>query len=178
MTQNATDVPHWKDHEGKRWPTPISVTTIAHVKEATGVNLLDIVDGKLLPQFLDDPLLLVDVLFVVCKPTAEELNISKDAFGDLFSGDVTVDAVNALVLGLLDFFPRDRRAMIERLWKATQRAEEQTVKMAIDKLDSPLVEQAMQGAIRKASNKIDRRLRKLSGSSSNSQESSESTPAL
>ena len=176
MTPSATDVPHWKDREGRKWPALISVTTIARVKEATSVNLLEIVEGKLLPRFLDDPLLLVDVLYVVCKPTADERDVSKDAFGDLFIGDVTVDAVNALISGLLDFFPRDRRAMIERLWKATERAQSEAVKMATDKLDSPLIEQALEGAIRKASDEIDQQLRKFGETSSNLPESLESTP--
>jgi hypothetical protein len=162
MTQSSIDVPAWKDREGRRWPTPISVTTIARVKEATGVNLLEIVEGKLLLRFLDDPLLLVDVLLVVCKPTADERSVSKDAFGDLFVGDVTVDAVQALVQGLLDFFPSDRREVIERLWKATERAQAEAVRMATDKLNSPLVEQAITEAIRKASDEIDQRLRSFS----------------
>ena len=177
MTQNATDVPAWKDRDGRKWSTLISVTTIARVKEATGVNLLDIVEGKLLPRFLDDPLLLVDVLYVVSKSQADERSVSKDAFGDLFVGDVTVDAMQALVQGLLDFFPSDRRAMIGRLWKATERAQSEAVKMAADKLDSPLIEQALEGAIRKASDEIDQQLRQFGEASTSSPESSASTLA-
>lgn len=177
MTQSSTDFPAWQDREGRKWPTTISVTTIARVKEATGVNLLEIVEGKLLPRFLDDPLLLVDVLYVVCKPQADERSVSKDAFGDLFVGDVTVEAVQSLVRGLLDFFPSDRRAMIERLWKATERAQGEAVKMATDKLNSPLIDQALTGAIRKASNEIDQQLRQFGEASTNSPESSASTLA-
>ena len=176
MPQNATNVSSWKDRDGRAWSTSISVTTIARVREATGVNLLEIVEGKLLPQFLDDPLLLVEVLYVVSKPQIDERNVSKDAFGDLFVGDVTIDAVNALVQGLLDFFPSGRREMIQRLWQATERAQNEAVKMATSKLNSPLVEQALTGAIQKASDEIDQQLKQFGDTSTNSPESSVSTP--
>ncbi len=177
MSQTVTNVSSWKDRDDRTWSTSISVTTIARVKEATGVNLLDIVEGKLLPQFLDDPLLLVEVLYVVSKPQIDERSISKDAFGDLFVGDVTVDAVNALVQGLLDFFPSGRREMIQRLWQATERAQNEAVKMATSKLNSPLVERALSGAIKKASDEIDQQLEQFGDISTNSPASSESTPA-
>jgi hypothetical protein len=177
MSQTVTNVSSWKDRDDRTWSTSISVTTIARVKEATGVNLLDIVEGKLLPQFLDDPLLLVEVLYVISKSQVDERNVSQDAFGDLFIGDVTVDAVNALVQGLLDFFPSGRREMIQRLWQATERAQNEAVKMATSKLNSPLVEQALTGAIKKASDEIDQQLKQFGDTSTNSPASSESTPA-
>jgi methyl-accepting chemotaxis protein len=177
MPQNTTDVSSWKDRDGRSWSTSISVTTIARVKETTGVNLLEIVEGKLLPQFLDDPLLLVEVLHVISKAQVDERGVSKEAFGDLFIGDVTVDAVNALVQGLLDFFPSGRREMIQRLWQATERAQNEAVKMATNKLNSPLVEQALTGAIQKASDEIDQQLKQLGDTSTNSPELSASTPA-
>ena len=178
MPQSTTDIAGWSDRQDRKWSTAISVTTIGRVKEATGVNLLEIVEGQLLTRFLDDPLLLVDVLYVVCKPQVDERSVSKEAFGDLFVGDVTVDAVKGLVQGLLDFFPSDRRAMIERLWKATERAQTEAVKMATDKLDSPLIKQALEGAIRKASDEIDQQLKKFGETSTSLPESSELTPAL
>ena len=177
MPQTVTNVSSWKDRDDRSWSTAISVTTIARVKEVTGVNLLDIVEGKLLPQFLDDPLLLVEVLYVVSKPQIDERSVTKDAFGDLFVGDVTVDAVNALVQGLLDFFPSGRREMIQRLWQATERAQNEAVKMATSKLNSPLVERALTGAIKKASDEIDQQLEQFGDISTNSPASSESTPA-
>ena len=163
------------DNQGRAWAVSVDINAARRVRARLSFDLLDVQEG--MSALARDPILLVDVLYVVCKPQADERSVSKEGFGDLFVGDVTVDAVKGLVQGLLDFFPSDRRALIERLWKATQRAHAEAVKMATGKLDSPLIEQALEGAIQKASDEIDQQLTKFGETSGNSPGSSELTPA-
>lgn len=166
----------WTDTQGRTWSTAITVNVIRRVKDLAGVNLIEVFEGQLLMQLADDPVLLANTLYAVCKPQADERKVSDEAFGELLVGDAIELAATALVRGIVDFFPRDRRAVLERLWTATNRTRSEAIRMATDKLDSPLIEQAIAGAIRKASDEIDQRLRSFGDTSGNSEESSASTP--
>ena len=177
MTPSTTDAAIWTDAENRTWSTAISVNAIRRVKELVGVNLLEVFDGEMLARLADDPVLLVNTLYAVCKPQADERDVSDEAFGELLVGDTIELAAAALVRGIADFFPKDRRAVLDRLWAATKRTRTEAIRMATDKLDSPLVEQAITGAIRKASDEIDQRLRSYGDTSGSSQESSASSPA-
>jgi hypothetical protein len=177
MSQTTTEAAIWTDAEGRTWSTAINVNAIRRAKDLVGVNLLDVFDGELLPRLADDPVLLVNTLYAVCKPQADERNVGDEAFGELLVGDAIETAAAALVRGITDFFPKDRRAVLQRLWAATKRTRDEAVRMATDKLDSPLIEQAITGAIRKASDEIDQRLRSFGDTSGNSPESSASIPA-
>ena len=66
-------------------------------------------------------MLLVNTLYAVCKPQADERDVSDEAFGELLVGDTIELAAAALVRGITDFFPKDRRAVLDRLWAATKR---------------------------------------------------------
>ena len=176
MTPSTTETAIWSDAEGRSWSAAVSVNAIRRVKELVGVNLLEVFDGELLPRLADDPVLLVNTLYAVCKPQADERDVSDEAFGELLVGDTIELAAAALVRGITDFFPKDRRAVLERLWAATKRTRTEAIQMAMDKLDSPLVEQAITGAIQKASDEIDQRLRSFGDTSGSSPESLASSP--
>ena len=177
MTPSTTDAAIWTDAENRTWSTAISVNAIRRVKELVGVNLLEVFDGEMLARLADDPVLLVNTLYAVCKPQADERDVSDEAFGELLVGDTIELAAAALVRGIADFFPKDRRAVLNRLWAATKRTRTEAIQMAMDKLDSPLVDQVITGAIQKASDEIDQRLRSFGDSSGNSPESLASSPA-
>lgn len=152
----------WADAAGRTWSTAISVNAIRRAKDLAGVNLLEVFDGDLLPRLADDPVLLVNTLYAVCKPQADERNLTDEAFGELLVGDTIELAAAALVQGMADFFPQDRRAVLLRLWAATVRTRTEAIRMATAKLDSPLIDQAIDAAIRQASDTIDQRLRSFS----------------
>jgi hypothetical protein len=159
LTQELENAAEYELTVNRTWSTAISVNAIRRVKELVGINLLEVFDGEMLAPLADDPVLLVNTLYAVCKPQADERDVSDEAFGELLVGDTIELAAAALVRGIADFFPKDRRAVLDRLWAATRRTRSEAIQMATDKLDSPLVEQAITGAIRKASDEIDQRLR-------------------
>lgn len=162
----------WRDNGGQTWSLTITVNTIKRVKQLVGVNLLEVFDGKLLGQLAEDPVLLVNTLYAVCQPQAEQREVSEEAFGESLVGDAIEQAAEALVQGLIDFFPQARRAVLARLWRATTEAQSQAVQLASDKLKSPLLNQALSGAMRKASDEIDLALAKFGEPSTNSPASS------
>lgn len=167
----------WTDSSGRRWSTAVNVNVARRVKDQLGVDLLDAFDGKLLGRLADDPVLLVDTLYLVCKPQADERDVDDTGFAELLVGDTIEQAASALVRGIVDFFPQDRGAVLERLWNATTQTRTQATRLATDKLDSPQMEAAMKTALTKAESEIDQRLTELGDTSGSLPESSVSIPA-
>ena len=148
----------WTDGEGRRWSTTITVGTLKRVQELVDVNLLDVFDGVLLNRLADDPVLLANTLYAVCKPQADQRNIDDLAFGELLVGDTIEAAAEALVRGLSLFFPQQRRTALASLWAKMSRARSAMLDMATAKLDSPQMDQAIQVEIERAGAEMDRRL--------------------
>ena len=142
------------DSQGRMWNVVINVSAIKHVRDLLGVDLLDVASGDLLSRLADDPCLLVDVLFVLCKPEADAKGVGDEDFGRGMVGGVLDEASAALMKELLDFFPSAQRA--KALGKMARKITEQGAAVA----EAAAAIQSMPGA-----------------SSGNSPASSASTPA-
>ena len=103
------------DNAGRTWTVTVNVDGIKRVRSLLNINLLDVLDDgcKLLADLHDDPVLLVDVLYCLCKPEADRLQVTDEQFGRAMSGDSLLQAAGALLESLSDFFPnaRQRAAM-------------------------------------------------------------------
>ena len=112
------------DNAGRTWTVTVNVDGIKRVRSLLNINLLDVLDNgcKLLADLHDDPVLLVDVLYCLCKPEADAQQISDELFGKSMSGDALLQAAGALLESLSDFFPqaRQRAAMKELVTKTSQ----------------------------------------------------------
>jgi len=93
------------DSQGRTWNVTVNVSAIKRVRDILGVDLLDVANGDLLSRLADDPCVLVDVLFVLCKPEADAKGVSDEDFGRGMVGGVLDEASAALMKELLDFFP-------------------------------------------------------------------------
>ena len=101
------------DNTGRTWTLSVTVGTIKRVRALCGVDLANIItmeSGKtpnvgLLERLAADPVLLVDVLFAVCKPEADTKGITDEEFGRAMAGDVIELAATALLDEIIDFFP-------------------------------------------------------------------------
>lgn len=96
----------FKDTAGREWKVDIHVTAVKQVRNLLHVNLLELMDDEcaLLKRMTTDPVLLVDVVYVVCKSQADEVGISDEQFGRAMAGDPIEAAYWALMEGLADFF--------------------------------------------------------------------------
>jgi len=166
----------WTDASNNSWSCAITVATVKRVQQLAGINLLEAFDG-LLMTLADDPIQLANVLYVVCKPQADERKITDEQFGESLAGDVIESATNAFVQGLIDFFPSQRRQVLKQIWAKTQKARQSLTDLATEKVDSPAMDAAIAHQLQEASLEIDRKLAELGSSSGNSQDSSASIPA-
>ena len=111
------------DNAGRTWTVPVNVDGVRRVRSLLNVNLLDVLDDgcKLLADLHDDPILLVDVLYCLCKPEADAKQITDEQFGRAMAGDALLNGSRALLEGLSDFFPNARqRAAMKNLLRKTE----------------------------------------------------------
>ena len=93
------------DSQGRTWNVTVNVGAIKRVRDLLGVDLLDVANGDLLSRLADDPCLLVDVLFALCKPEADAAKVTDEDFGRGMVGDALDSGAGVLMKELLDFFP-------------------------------------------------------------------------
>ena len=159
------------DRKSNVWVVDIDATTLRRVKSIAGVNLLEFVEGDLVERLSHDFLLLVDVLYAVCKPQADQHGISDEEFGEGLAGDVIEEATRALLEGLVAFFPEPRRRLLQTAAAKYRRVQTKAIELVQMKLDSPDMEEQV----------LDKLRHDLAHATSNdlstaSQESSESIP--
>ncbi len=110
------------DNAGRTWTLAINVEVLKRVRGLVDVNLLDIIDGKLIERLYRDPVLLCDVVYAVCKPEADARSVSDEDFGRAMAGDAIEHATKALLEELVLFSPSPRdRANLQRVLETTWR---------------------------------------------------------
>lgn len=115
------------DNAGRTWTLASNVDVIKRVRGLLDVDLLEIVEGKLIERLIRDPVLLCDVVYAVCKPEADAQGVSDEDFGRSMAGDAIEHATKALLEELVDFSPspRDRvnlGRVLEKTWAVMDRA--------------------------------------------------------
>ena len=117
------------DNLGRAWTLVVNVATIKRVRALCNVDLNSIIEveedgkpsAKLLERLSSDPVLLVDVLYAVCKPECDQRTVSDEDFGAAMAGDAVVQATDALLDEVIDFFPAAKRAAFQRILSASRR---------------------------------------------------------
>lgn len=155
------DSAQWTDGDGRKWSVSITVGTIKRVQEMVDVNLVDVFSGTLLNRLAEEPVLLANTLYAVCKTQADERGIDDVAFGELLVGDTIESAAHALVQGITLFFPQQRRAILSGLWAKTTKAKSAMLDVALAKLESGVMDQAIQAEIDRTTAEVDRRIAEM-----------------
>ena len=127
----------FRDNDGRSWDLTLNIYAVKQVRDVLGVDLLDPsgspkgenADDCLLRKLIADPVLLVDVLYVVCRDQAEKAGVTDEQFGRAMAGDAIDEATRAFLEELADFTPspRDRaraRKVIDATWNLIDRAQD------------------------------------------------------
>lgn len=127
----------FNDNIGRSWDVTINVSAVKRVRDLVGVDLLEVVEGTLIERLIRDPILLCDIVYAVCKPQADEREVSDEAFGQAMAGDAIEHATTALLEELVSFCPSPRdRKNLGRVLEATNRVMERARDLVEQKLDS------------------------------------------
>jgi len=108
-------MPSFDDNAGRSWTLRIDVSAIRRVREALDVDLLDLAGGPLLERVAGDPVLLVDILYVLARGQADQQSVDAEAFGAAMVGDAIDRATGALLEALADFFPSRKAALLRQV---------------------------------------------------------------
>jgi hypothetical protein len=161
----------FNDNAARSWTVQINVDAIKRVRDLVKVNLLEVVEGKLIEQLVSDPILLCDVIYAVCKPEADAKSITDVDFGKAMAGDAIDAATSALLEDLVDFFPQARRKVLAKALGKLRQLEQVIVNRAQAHLDSPELEAELMRQLKELETPL-----KPSGSFGTAPESSASTP--
>lgn len=107
------------DAAGDSWRVIVTIGKIKSVRQLvndeTGksVDLFEYVNDNLAYRLYIDPVLLADVLWVLCKDEAEGRKIDKSAFLDRLNGETLEVAELAFEEAFIDFFPKSQRGQAE-----------------------------------------------------------------
>lgn len=155
------------DNAKRSWNVEINVAAIKRVRDLARVDLLEIVEGKLIERLIRDPILLCDVVYAACKRQADERSVSDEEFGRAMAGDAIEHATAALLEELVSFCPSPRdRKNLGRVLEATNRVMDRA---------RDLIEQRLQSG--QLDRMVDQALASATASSGSAPASSESTRA-
>lgn len=135
------------DNAARAWTVAINVDAIKRVRDLVGVNLLEVIEGKLLDRLIGDPVLLCDVIYSVCKPEADARNVTDVDFGRAMAGDAIDGATNALLEELVDFFPQGRRRVLGKALAKLKKLEAAALNAVEIRLESPELDRRMAAAL-------------------------------
>jgi len=132
------------------WEVSVNVGTIKRVKSLLKLDLMEVFadGGKLLDRLLTDPVLLCDVVFVMCKPQADSLGVSDEAFASAMGGDALAAATQALLEELADFFRgKTGQDVFGQIVKKLRTTQSYAAKLVMDRLEAPETDARMQAAV-------------------------------
>lgn len=187
----------FKDRNGREWRLDINVTTIKRVRDLVDVDLLQSLGGELMVKLADDEIKMVDVLYGLCKPQADELPCAKcdgsrkykregegqtevpcpaceqtgrftDAqFGEALVGEAIDDAYKALLEELAGFF---RDPAKRRVMETLMKKQGRFSEKQLAMLEKKMADPRLDAL-------LERKLQEAGDSFTNALESFDSTPA-
>ena len=130
----------FKDNLDRVWTISLNIANVKKIKESLKVNIMEAVEGDLLPRIATDPILLCDMIFVLCKEEADKKNISDIDFGKSMGGDAIEQATDAFLQELITFFPQRRRRLLKKSLNKMRDLESKILEHVEIKIDSPEIE--------------------------------------
>jgi len=125
------------DNKGRTWTLNINISTVKRVKSLLKVNLLGALEDKLIEKLSSDPVLLCDIIYVICKPEADAAGITDEDFGAAMAGNAISDATAAMLEELVEFFPEDERRPMKMALEKWRGVKQKAVELAVTYINSP-----------------------------------------
>ena len=125
------------------------------VRHLLGIDLVNVIslgkDGGVATDVLDkiagDPVMLVDVLWVLCEGQAKAAGVTDDDFGSSLAGDSISDATRAFLDELVDFFPGARRLFLKKAVDLARKYETENLEVLEKALASPEFEERLKTSL-------------------------------
>ena len=139
------------DTKERVWEVELNVRQMKRVRDALGIDLVNVIqagrDGTVATDTLDrvanDPILLVDILWVLCEGQAKAAGVTDEDFGSSLAGDSIETATRAFLDELVDFFPGARRLILKKAVGLARKYEMESAAAVAEALESPEFEERM-----------------------------------
>lgn len=114
------------DEAKRTWTIKINVVVLKRIRELAKIDLLGEQDGRSMVELIaEDPVMLGETLYAICKPQADERDMTDDDFCEVLIGDTLEVASNALIEGIIDFFPKRRGTILSAVHEKTKALQEE-----------------------------------------------------
>ena len=144
------------DNKGRVWEVSLNIRQMKRVRDVLGVDLVNVIsatkDGGVstdtLERVANDPILLVDILWVLCENQAKETNVTDEDFGSSLAGESVEEATRAFLDELVDFFPGARRLYLRKAVDLARKYERESAEVLEKVLESPEFEERLKTSLR------------------------------
>ena len=136
----------FSDAKDREWIVDVTVGTIKKVRKALDIDLAD-PSGADVNRMVDDPVLLVDTLWLLCEDQAKEKKITDEDFGRGLVGDPIELATTALLDAVADFFPGPKRSLLRKATEKMTAIRRKAEAIAMEKIDDPQIEKKLEAVM-------------------------------
>ena len=131
----------FKDNANRTWEVEVTTAAVKRVRGLVDVDLVaGTLSGDLLDRLADDPVLLCDLIYALCKPQADRDGVSDEDFGRAMAGDAFERATAALLEELVGFFPSPKRRILRKALDKLETLQGVALAWADEKLDGTEME--------------------------------------
>lgn len=164
-------MPVFKDTSDREWQVTLDAPKIRDVRTRLQLDLVA-ADGGAFDKLAADPVLLVDVLWVLVGD--QRSDVTDVQFGRSLGGDSLEAAANALTQAALDFFRPGQRSLLRCLDEKQTALRTKAKDLAIAKISDPKLEEAF---LARVAAELDKGLSKLLNTNSTGSPTATSSPA-
>ena len=139
-------MPSFKTQDGHEYIVRIDAPKIRDARTELEIDLGQLDFGPIAQRLASDPVLLVDVLWILCRDQCNTAGITATKFGESLVGDAIDAASDALIKARADFSPARMRSLILKQQEVSERIRARAVEMATERLTDPAMEAKMMKA--------------------------------
>lgn len=140
-------MPSFKDANSREWLVSIDGPKIKEVRKELGIDL-GALDGKAYEAMVDDPVLLVDALWLIVRSQALPKGVTDVSFGESLVGEAIERATAALTDAIEEFMPEKKRVLVRTLAKRNQATRNLAMAEVMANMTDPEMTEKMQTAMR------------------------------
>ena len=124
-------MPVFTDSHGEQWLVSLDVNRLKRLKEC-GIDLAAMLNsGEMVEQMHTDPIMLVDMLYVLCERQAKDQGVTDEQFGGRVASAAAIEsAADALLEAIAAFFGGRGKVALAAMRKIQQLEAEVTDRMA------------------------------------------------
>ena len=144
------------DNTGRVWEVELNIRQMKRVRDILGIDLVNVIsagkDGSVstdtLERVANDPILLVDILWVLCENQAKPSGVTDEDFGSSLAGESIEDATRAFLDELVDFLPGARRLYLRKAVDLARKYAKESEEILGTVLESPEFEERLKTSLK------------------------------